>query len=384
MEEKTVQNILVEILRSVVNESVADDSLKQVITPDIFPSLHRLAKKHDLSHIVSHFVYHNHIGVPAEIWERLQHDEVLSVYRCEQMKYAFEEICCAFDEAQIAYIPLKGSVIRPYYPIESMRTSCDVDILIHEEDLEEAIRCLEAKGYRCGDRNYHDVSLYSPNNMHLELHFHIQENIDSLDAVLKDAWAYAEASEGSRFDFRKEFFVFHIYAHMAYHFVSGGCGIRSLVDIWIMEHKMDATYACAEELLRKAGIYQFAVEMSRLADTCFSGSACDEFSELVLAYIYRGGVYGSLENNITVKKTKSNSSVVYAFKRLFLPYKTMVILYPILKKTPILLPFCWVARWIQALFGGKTKKFASEISCANNISDNQMADVREIFLRLGL
>ena len=45
-----------------------------------------------------------------------------------------------------------------------------------------------------------------------------------------------------------------MFAHMLYHFISGGCGIRPLMDIWIAEHKMGITYTEAKDLLETAGI----------------------------------------------------------------------------------------------------------------------------------
>lgn len=384
MDEKEVQHILIEILYAAVNEVEDSESIKEKITPDMLLSVYRLAKRHDLAHVVSNFVYRNKIEIDQELQARLQREEIMSVYRNEQMKYSFREICGVFDEAGIEYIPLKGSVIRPYYPYESMRTSCDIDILIHENDLETAVNSLETKGYRCGDRNYHDVSLYSPSKIHLELHFNIQENMDNLDAVLKDAWGYAIPTNSSQYAFSKEFFAFHIFAHMAYHFVSGGCGIRSLLDIWVLEHKMGISYSCAKVLLEKAGIYQFAAEMSKLAELCFTQNNRDTFSDTVLKYIFQGGVYGSAENHIAVDKSKNGGSAGYAVKRLFLPYKSMVIAFPYLKKAPYLLPFCWVVRWIKAIFGGKSKRIISEMSCANNISDEKLKEVSAICSRLGL
>ena len=203
MDEKEVQHILIEILYAAVNEVENNESIKEKITPDMLLAVYRLAKRHDLAHIVSNFVYRNKIEIDQELQARLQREEFMSVYRNEQMKYSFREICSVFDEVGVAYIPLKGSVIRPYYPYESMRTSCDIDILIHEEDLEVAISSLESKGYSCGDRNYHDVSLYAPNKIHLELHFNIQENRDNLDAVLKDAWEYAVPTDSYQYVFSK-------------------------------------------------------------------------------------------------------------------------------------------------------------------------------------
>lgn len=384
MEEKDVQHILIEILYATINEVENNESIKEKITPDILPAVYRLAKKHDLAHVVSSFVYRNKVEIDQNLQARFQQEEIMSVYRHEQMKYSFGEICGAFDKIGIAYIPLKGSVIRPYYPYESMRTSCDIDILIHEEDLETAISSLENKGYRCGDRNYHDVSLYAPNKIHLELHFNIQENMDNLDAVLRDAWEYAVPTNNSQYAFSKEFFVFHIFAHMAYHFVFGGCGIRSLLDIWVMEHKMGISYSCAKALLEKAGIYQFSSEMSKLAELCFTHNERDSFSDSVLIYIFQGGVYGSAENYIAVDKSKTGSSTAYALKRLFLPYKSMVIAFPCLKKAPYLLPFCWVVRWVKALFGGKSKRIVSEMTCVKNMSDEKIKEVTHICSRLGL
>ncbi len=384
MEDKTEQNVLLEVLYCVLNETQADEALKQKLSPQTLSSVCRLAHKHDLAHLLAPFIHKNNIVVNAEQKAKLQQLEFLSVYRCEQMKYTLREICAIFEDAQIVYIPLKGSVIRPFYPQESMRTSCDIDVLIHKSDLESAVEALKAKGYRLQSQNYHDVSMFSPNNVHLELHFNIQENMDALDVVLKDAWEYTTVTEKYRYDFSTPFFVFHMYAHMAYHFLTGGCGIRSLMDIWVMEHKMGATYTCAAGLLKKAGIYKFAVQMSSIANRCFTENNPNAFSDLVLKYIFSGGVYGSAENNVAVYKSKKNSSLSYVFERLFMPYRDMTIIYPILKKSPWLLPACWVARWVKTLLGGNTKRFTDEVARANNVSAQKIEEIREIRSKLGL
>ena len=384
MEEKNIQQILLEILYATVNEQANSAAVAQKLTPDVILPVYRLAKKHDLGHLVAEFVYQNKIAVDGELKAALQKTALTAVYRHERMRYAYAQICKAFEEAGIAYIPLKGAVLRPYYPQESMRTSCDIDILVREEDLDAAIACLERKDFTRGERRYHDVSMYSPNKIHLELHFSILEDKDFLDAVLKDAWDYAEPVAGSRHGFKKEFFVFHMYAHMAYHFLSGGCGIRSLVDIWIMEHNMDAPYSCAKDLLKKAGILKFAEEMSGLASRCFTENSRDAFSDMVLEYIYRGGVYGSLENSIAVHREKKGSSLRYFLERLFPPYRTILHTYSVLKKAPILLPVFWVVRWVQALFAGKSQRFAKEMTCAGNVTQDRIEEVKALCARLGL
>ena len=144
---------------------------------------------------------------------------------------------------------------------------------------------------------------------------------------------------------------------------------------------MQAPYGCAKGLLEEAGIYRFAEEMSKLANECFTEQGGDD---LLLSYIWRGGVYGSTENRVSVQKQQSRSRVSYLLGRLFLPYKYMVILYPILKKAPILLPLCWGRRWIRAIFGGRRGKYVSELSALNNVSQDNLLEIVSIRERLGI
>ena len=384
MAEKEIQRILTEILYSVVNGTEEAPDIAQRLTEETLISVCRLAKKHDVLHVVSRFVFANKLTLSDAVRSRLEHEEFVSVYRLGQMKHAFGEICDTLDGADIAYVPLKGSVLRPYYPYESMRTSCDIDILIKETDIDKAVFCFEKLGYKTEGRNYHDVSLYSPSKIHLELHFNVFENIDNLDSVLKDAWKHTVPVSGARHKFSDEFFAFHIFSHMAYHFVSGGCGIRSLLDVWVMKHKMGLTAESAKALLTKAGIYKFAEEMTNIADLSFTDNGTDAFSDSVLKYIYSGGVYGNAENSITVKKTKSGNIIRYTLKRLFLPYRTMVTAFPILKKAPFLLPFCWVIRWIKAIFNKKSGRISSEVSYASSISEEKLKETKALLDRLQL
>lgn len=81
-----------------------------------------------------------------------------------------------------------------------------------------------------------------------------------------------------------------------------------------MEHKMEITYECAKELLEKAGVYKFATEISKLSEICFSGEPKDEFSDTILSYIFSGGVYGTSQNKIAVKKSNQKAPCCMLFK----------------------------------------------------------------------
>ncbi len=383
MEVKALQNIFTKILSSELNEVEVDSDVKEQITPDVISALYYLAKRHDLVHIVSYALNKYNLLRADEVKKKFNQEEILSVYRHVQMEYAYQQICGIFDKANIPYIPLKGAFIRPYYPREGMRTSCDIDILIKEEHLYQALDALEQNGYKSGEKTYHDVSLYSPNKIHLELHFNIQENIESLDCVLKDAWRYVVNVNNCHYEFTKEFFLFHMLAHMSYHFLSGGCGVRSLMDIWIIEHKMGITFEESKALLEKSGIYKFASEISKLANSCFSNEPMDDFSYDLLSYIIDGNLYGTAENSVAMGKKQTYTSPRYILKRVFISNKALSIEYPILKKCFLLYPFCWLNRTFKLSFR-VAKRIFSRKKLHSTVAASKIENVQQLRSYLGI
>jgi len=378
-----MEKILFALLRNAVCSEPVSAEIKEQITPEMMPALYQLADKHDMAHILSKALWD--LAIPGgDATDLLRKKQMMAVYRYEKLQAAYTEICQYLEKIKIPFLPLKGSVIRQYYPEPWMRTSCDIDILVREQDLELAVEKLLQSGFRLEKRSYRDVSLFSPNNVHLELHFGLLENIEGLDAVLKDAWQFAEAADGYQYSFTKDFFVFHMIAHMSYHFLSGGCGLRSLMDIWVMEHKMGICYECAQALLQQAGIWQFAKEMHMLAEKCFTGADEMVTEDPVLRYVTHGGVYGSEENHVAVKKEQTKTTFRYVIERVFMPYKLMKIQYPVLKNVPVLLPVYWVVRGVQILFGGRGRKAITELTVAGNTSDDRLEEIRVLRNRLGL
>ncbi len=383
MEVKALHDILIKILRCELNGTELDASDTEQLTPEVIHAVFLLSKRHDIAHITASLLHRCGLLADKDMIAKFNREEIMCVYRYEQMKYVYEQICSIFDERSIPYIPLKGAVIRPYYPKECMRTSCDIDILVKEENLNAAIGALKENGFICGERDYHDVSLYSPNKIHLELHFNIQENNDKLDAVLKAAWEYATLVHGSCYKLTDEFFLFYIFAHISHHFLSGGCGIRSLMDIWVIENKMGISYQQAKNLLEKAGIYKFAEELSRLAENCFFDKPKDDFSYSLLSYIFDGGVFGNLENSIAINDNKTHVNFKYILKRIGISYDGLIAEYPIIARHRWLYILCWLHRTFK-LSLRLIKNTLQRHKAAKTVSDTRTNESLEMRKRLGL
>ena len=63
------------------------------------------------------------------------------------------------------------------------------------------------------------------------------ENIEKLDRALERVWDYASPIADGRMEHRltNEYLVFHVLAHMAAHFINGGCGVKPFVDLYLLK-----------------------------------------------------------------------------------------------------------------------------------------------------
>lgn len=169
-----------------------------------------------------------------------------------------------------------------------MWTSCDIDILVHETDLEKAVSALTSElQYTADDKkNYHDISLHSPNGIHLELHFNIQENIETLNRVLSRVWQYAKPVDKTayRHEMTNEFLLFHIIAHLSYHFVTGGCGVRPVIDLWLLLNALHFDQCELDALLSDANLTQFFESVKSLASVWLDGKPLSCYHKASLAH----------------------------------------------------------------------------------------------------
>ena len=389
MSEKNTYFLFIDILRLALSGTGVSRASLHAVLPDEITALCALAVRHAHAGTLSVYIYKNHLPVPQDLWARLHRQAMLSVYRAEHQKQLLHEVCAAFDAAGIAYIPLKGAVIRGYYPDASLRTSCDVDVLIHPEEVERAVSLLKEQGYRRVKSNFHDISLLSPNGAHLELHFSLREKLRQADPVLQEVWEHATPKEGARYELSPAFFAFYLYAHTAYHFLAGGCGITALTDVWVLEHRMGISMDVAQPLLQRAGLYPFARALNELANLCFSGGLPDdrpdEHSERILTYILQGGPYGASGNRLALQKARGESGCeLCALRRLFLPYREMLPLYPVLQKAPVLLPACYLIRAFRSLLDGSARRLARRRALVRQLPDELLLELEQMQSRLEL
>ena len=302
-----------------------------------------------------------------------------------------EELLEAFEKEGISVLPLKGILMKRFYPVTSMRMMADLDILYETGRGKEVEAVLTDLGYYCDHRDsHHDVFFRKP-FMNIEMH-HCMIGEDSLlDAYYEDIWKRARQEEGKSHIYRlswEDFYIFMI-AHMAKHFQGGGCGIRSIVDMWLfsdrMKESLDWDYVRKE--LEKIELAQFERCMCDLVSVWFEEKAETEFYAQLTELLMQSGIYGTITNyNIQhvaeVDKRVWKGQIKVWMEAIFLPYKAMKMQYPYLEKYPVFLPAAWIQRIFRTCFCRKGR--AGEVLSGMKVEGNEVRKRQDLFGKLGL
>lgn len=383
--------LLFDLIKSEIFQKNIENDLNESfssLTAKEWDDLYQFANMHDLCHLVGAFLEKN-TKAENEITIKFKKKFYMAVFRCEQLKTVLNEIEKTFESNCIPYMALKGSVIRRWYLEPWMRTSCDIDVLVGEKDLENAKYVLmNERRYAYLGQGSHDLSFYAPNNVHVELHYTLIEDEFAKDSskVLRNVWKKAVNCEGLRYKYEMSddmFYFYHI-AHMARHFETGGCGIRPFIDLWILDRLDCANRSERDALLSAGGLLQFANAARKLCGVWFNGEEADDLSQQMQDYILSGGAYGTTSNRIAFQQQKRGGRTKYILSKVFLPYNEIKFHYPILQRHRWLTPFMEIRRWFKLLFCGHLGRVSREARYSHTITDDDARNTRKLLQDLGL
>ena len=385
-----VSGVLFELIKSVIKNQEFDANLKNELTEQIVGEACLLAKKHDLAHLLGVAFSKNGINVNDDLKNKLEREQMLAIMRYERSIYDYQLLCEWLEKSEIAFIPLKGSIIRDYYPEPWMRTSCDIDVLVSKDSAMKAIDILCQKAGFTRDKDFttHDYILISPSGGTIELHYSLLQDgaLPKTDEVLNSVWQNVDEqnSKGYKKQLTGAFFVFYHIVHMAKHFIGGGCGVRPFIDLYIIREKFSYEKDALAELLAKVGLTEFFDAVLQLIDVWFNNKEHNQTTEKMQNFLLSGGVYGTLDNSATVQAAKGKSKSKTFWGLIFLPRKNLEIIYPNLKKHGWLLPFYQMKRWFRVFKKDNRNKAHNIIKARNSVSDSNVTETEKLLKNLGL
>lgn len=289
-----------------------------------------------------------------------------------QQLWAWEEIRETLAAKGLRLLPLKGLHTKYLYPETYLRLMGDLDILYEKERFPELKKEMEGLGYtfQTNTLGSHHQVFFRPPVTDVEMHADLLPSVSPFAGYYADPWAKAIPTEEEgvfRFSAEDEYIFMLLHAYK--HFRGAGSGVRTILDFCLFRKKHpdipDKNYV-AEELqkLEKLGAAQgeapdalraFAQSVSDMETRWFQGEISLSDGDLP---VFADGVYGKVEN-IWTQGVRKKGKTRYLFSRLFPPFKVMQSGWPVLRKLPFLLPFCWIARLFRGMFR-RRKQIARE------------------------
>lgn len=279
----------------------------------------------------------------------------------------------------IWYMPLKGSILKDWYPKPGMREMADNDILFDASKRKEVKAIFQGRGYTVKEYNksnhdeYEKPPIYNF-EMHVELYHKIYDTFNEKYADVKQR-LIPDAEVPYRFHFTPEDFYVFVIAHAYKHYSSSGTGIRTLADIYIMNQKLGGTmnWEYVDSELRGLGIFSYECESRELAQKLFgiaelpTEANLSEAEQQMLAYYLGASTYGTIENRTLnqMQKLQPDGGAItahtkrkYLLSRIFPGREWCEAYAPTVYKYPVLLPFFWV--WRLAVKGVKRRDIAKQ------------------------
>lgn len=259
----------------------------------------------------------------------------------EEKQRVFEKL----DEAGIWHMALKGTIIRDWYPKFGMRESADCDILF-DRKYEEKVRDIMLElGYTVDSygTGHHDVYLKKPvtnMQMHVEL-FGVgygKRRNDYYENVI-------DRLEGDGFEkyFKPEDFYIYVLDHNQHDYMYAGCGLRALLDTYVILNRFDFNWDYIREETEKLGIREFEEENRSLALHLLTDGKLTDIDKTRLEYMIGSGVYGTVHNRVSngIRDNGGGAKgkVNYLVRRLILPMDIVEHHFPVFYKYKVLLPF---------------------------------------------
>ena len=382
-----INSMFIHLLRSAITQKKLDACYD--ISLEDSERLFKIAKAHDLAHLVGYAIDKNAINIEPKVAIAFQNEQFSAVGRYENSNYELNAICECFENAQIPFVPLKGSVIRDLYIEPWLRTSSDIDILVKKEDLERAIKSLITQlEYKKEGGSGHDVSLFSPSGVHLELHFELidkESEVSNADKPLERVWEYVSVVEGKKYQMAMSedmFYYYHV-AHAAKHFILGGCGIRPLIDEYVLNCQQNIDEEGRLKLLKEGDLQKFEKHFKDLTNVWFDKNEYNATTRAMSNYLLEGGVYGNVTNLVTVGGIRKGGKFKYIMSRIWLPFKLLPeSANPKSKKW--LIPFYQMKRWLRVIFTGRGKRALNEIKFnAKGTSTAECSNLEQMIKELG-
>ena len=263
----------------------------------------------------------------------------------------------SLEAAGIWHMPMKGAVMKNYYPAFGLREMNDIDIFFDMSHANDVRKIMTGLGFAVEDYCNHNHDVYrKPPLTDVEMHRGLMETW--LNSALGDYYYDARdkmiLDDGKKYTyhFSNEDFYLYMTSHSYRHYSEGGMGLRALIDEYVYMKKfsdsLDWEYISGETV--KMNLADFERDLRNLALYLFGGDESHEVNREMLKYIIESGSYGYVETEAehVINGFFGGSRLRYLLGQVFIPLRQLKYFNPHIYRHKYLYPFFVLKRLFKA------------------------------------
>lgn len=357
-----------------------------------FEAIFELAKKQDVENIVFLSIDQLENNIDSNLYSIWQE----AYYK--RMKYsafqdmALEELIEVFTKAGIDCMPLKGSVIKNYYPNPDLRTMGDIDFLVREQNRQVVRDIMHSLGYEDDLLDDGQVDSFRRSKLeYIEVHYDFSAKNHIMHEVFTIDWDKLVPT-GTPHLFKQTFEDLYFFntGHYVKNMHNKGMGLRGVVDTFVLWNRLtDNQKQVLNERFAEVNIDEFNSKLVKIADIWFNEVKDDGSLDALQKYLLNKKTYGDYKtetilNAVYSEQTSSNAK--YLKDKIFPSADDLYERFDIKRKCFLILPFLWIWRILLQLFGSKEKwSFAKkQMDTFKTIDQSDIDYERKIREKFGL
>ena len=269
------------------------------------------------------------------------------------------------ESAGIWHMPLKGSILKDWYPKPGMREMADNDILFDLSERKRVREIFRSRGYKIvsfgkGNHDEYEKPPIYNFEMHVSLFHEMYQELAGQYGNVKEKLLPVDGTV-CQFAFTPEDFYVFVLAHAYKHYSGSGTGVRTLADFYVMNRHLGGimNWDEVEQKLTRLGIAEYEQRSRVLAEKLFSGARPLPELELntdekeMLRFYCDATAYGTIDNQVQnrLQELQGNAEGItlrtklkYCCARLFPGREFCKYYYPVVYHHLWMLPFFWVWR----------------------------------------
>lgn len=372
--------------------------------------IYQIAMKNNIANLVA-FKICQDASIPKEIRAKFDNERLKNIMQQTKQSSVLIDLKNICEKTEKKGILLKGSIIKDYYPDPFMRSMSDIDVFMEKEDIEQLYGTFIELGYSPGVQDK-DNHYEFQKNVIAKVEFHPE--LVALDSEYGEKvflrkhpsaksiademniWNHTMDYDGCKYyrQLTPEYHYVYIVMHALSHLLISGTGIRTFVDIWVMNHQYARKWdrKLLNGILENFGLLRFEHYALALSDRWFEldvdGCISIEIEEDVLDamewFILNSGTYGNVSNGL-LKEMKHDASAIsktkYLIHSFFLPLSDMRRYYQVLDSKPYLLPIVWIYRGFEVLIKRRSN-IKNKITLVANVDQDKADKIKELFDRM--